>query len=98
LYAVTADHSFAAPQIMCTATKSIPTRLVVIACLIMLTASRQPFFIRIACSSSKLISMSCMASTAASASPCQNSSMFHMVRKAVTFGSRCDGVTRMSRR
>src|SRR5690625_2685369 len=42
--------------------------------------------------------MPCLASTAASASPCQNSSRFHMVMNPPASSSRWEGVTSRSRR
>ncbi len=67
-------------------------------CLTGPTRSRQPSFTRLALTSSKATVMPCRDSTCASASPCQNSSRFHMVMKVPTSGSLREGLTSMSRR
>ena len=82
---------------MCTATKSLPAILPSIDCLIGSSRSFQPSFIRPALTSSKSTVMPWIPSTVASASPCQNSSRFHIVMKALMSASLCDGVVSRSR-
>jgi len=67
-------------------------------CLMGSRRSFQPSLRRVAFNWSKSTVMPCFASTAARASPCQNSSRFHIVMKAPTSASLCDGVVSRSRR
>ena len=68
------------------------------ACLIGSSRSLQPSFIRVAFSWSYSTVIPCTFRTAASASPCQYSSRFHIVMNVDTSPSPWDGVTSMSRR